>query len=303
MISIRDHAIGFRFSTTGLCLLMLVAVYRPEPTQAHADLMLLIEDLNREIAKAPNNPENYLRRGQLFREHSDYELAYADIERAAALSPPPANIDLYRGRLFLDWGWPLTSRACLDRFLTRQPRNADGLVLRARALAKLNQRLAATQDYDRAIALSPEAGPDMFVERAQMLVAEGPEYIAEAVKGLDDGIQKLGPLVTLQLFAIDAELKRGNFDGALARVDKVAERSPRKETWLSRRAEILVQAGRPDEAKRSYEAALAALQTLPPTRRNVPAMQELARHIRSEIDSLGGKNSAAPGGSVVPPKP
>jgi predicted negative regulator of RcsB-dependent stress response len=119
-------------------------------------------------------------------------------------------------------------------------------------------------------------------------MAVGPEQFPAALKGLDDGIKRLGPLVTLQLFAIDAELKQSNFDGALARVDQVAARSPRKETWLARRGEILRQAGRPAEAKRAYSDALAALKTLPPTRRNVPAMQELARRIQKEIDSLGG---------------
>jgi len=104
----------------------------------------------------------------------------------------------------------------------------------------------------------------------------------------------------LQLFAIDAELKQGNFDGALARVDSIAARSPRKETWLARRGEILRQAGRPAEAKRAYADALAALRTLPPTRRNVPAMQELARRIQAEIDSLGG---AEPGANASQSKP
>jgi predicted Zn-dependent protease len=233
----------------------------------------------------------------------EYETAYTDFEQASVLNPQLAIVDLFRARLFLDWGWPLSARTCLDRLLTRQPRHVDGLVFRARALVKLNQRLAAVRDYDLALALSSEPGPDLFIERAQVLVAEGSEYYATALKGLDEGIQKLGPLVTLQLFAIEAELKQRNFDGALARVDKITERSPRKETWLARRAEILVQAGRPAEAKRSYEAARTALQSLPATRRNVPAMSELAKRIQKEIDSLSGSAETKPGDAVAPAKP
>lgn len=248
--------------------------------------MLQIEQLTKEIEKDPGNVELYLRRGSLFRNHVDFEASYADFAKANSLAPQLATVDLMRGQLFLDWGWPLSARAYLDRFLTRQPNHVEGLVFRARALVKLNMRLAAVRDYDLALATSPEPGPDLFVERAQVLMAEGPEQAAAAVKGLDDGLKRLGPLVTLQLFAIDAELKIENYDGALARVDKVADRSPRKETWLARRAEILMQAGRPAEAKRAYESALAALQTLPPTRRNVPAMLELAKRIQREIDGL-----------------
>jgi tetratricopeptide (TPR) repeat protein len=271
-----------------ICWLGMMVMAATPGAQGHAELLIQIEAMDKEIAKDPNNPELYLRRGQLRREHLEYDLAHADFDRAEALAPQLATIDVFRGRLFLDWGWPLSARACLDRFLARHPRHFDALVLRARALTRLNQRLAAVRDYDRAIATAAEPGPDLFIERAQVLVDQGPEQLAAALKGLDEGLQRLGPLVTLQLFAIETELKRNHFDGALARVDLVAARSPRKETWLARRGEILQQAGRPDEAKQAYQSALAALQTLPPTRRNVPAMQELSKRIQQEIDSLGG---------------
>lgn len=272
--------------TATLCACVAFFTTALQSASGHADLLLQIEQLTKEIEKDPGNVELYLRRGSLFRNHVDFEASYADFAKANSLAPQLATVDLMRGQLFLDWGWPLSARAYLDRFLTRQPNHVEGLVFRARALVKLNMRLAAVRDYDLALATSPEPGPDLFVERAQVLMAEGPEQAAAAVKGLDDGLKRLGPLVTLQLFAIDAELKIENYDGALARVDKVADRSPRKETWLARRAEILMQAGRPAEAKRAYESALAALQTLPPTRRNVPAMLELAKRIQREIDGL-----------------
>ena len=284
----QNHRQRLNWVLAGLGAVALVVLCFPQRAGAHAELILQIEMVTKEIQLDPQNAELYVRRGHLRREHVEYEAAYADFERADALSPEMANIDFYRGRLFFDWGWPLSARACLDRLLARNPKHAEGFTWRARVLTKLNQPLAAARDYDQAIALSPEVGPDLFVERAQMLMAVGPEQFGAALKGLDDGIKRLGPLVTLQLFAIDAELKQGNFDGALGRVDSVAVRSPRKETWLARRGEILRQAGRPAEAKRAYADALAALQTLPPTRRNVPAMQELARRIRKEIDSLGG---------------
>jgi tetratricopeptide (TPR) repeat protein len=269
-------------------ILALVAVLAlaPRTVRAHADLLIQIEEATREIAKNPKDPERYLKRGELYRAHVEWEAAYADYERALALNPGMTGIDLYRGRLFVEAGWPLSARASLDRFLRQHSTHANALILRARALVRLNLGLAAAQDYDQAIALSPEPSPDLFVERAQVLTAEGPEHYAAAVRGLDDGIQKLGSLVTLQVFAIDIELKQRNFDGAIARIDKIAEKSPRKETWLARRAEVLVQAGRTAEAAKTYKAALAALQSLPASRRNVPAMQELERRIRREVAAL-----------------
>lgn len=291
----------FGYARHAAAVLLLFVLLGPARVGAHADMLLQMEEVSKEIAKDPANAELYLRRSQLRREHAEYETSSADIEKAFSLAPQLPTLDLIRGRLFLDWGWPLSARACLDRFLARQPKHVDALVLRARAQSRLHQRRAAVVDYDLALKLSTGPGPDLFVERAQLLMTEERAQWAEAVRGLDDGLQRLGPLVTLQLFAIDAELKLKNYDGALVRVDKVAERSPRKETWLSRRGEILVQAGRLNEARLAYESALAALQTLPPTRRNVPAMQELSKRIQKQIDTLRAESGPEAGGGIVNP--
>ena len=272
----------------------------PGDVIAHADLLIQIEEVTREIEKNPRDSELYVRRGELHRAHVEWEAAYADYEKALALNPRLETIDILRGRLFVEAGWPLSARVCLDRFLARQTNHVDALILRGRALARLNFGVQAARDYDRALALLREPGPDLFVERSQVLVAAGPENYAEAVRGLDEGIRRIGPLVTLQLYAIDVELKQRNFDGALERIDKVAAKSPRKETWLARRAEVLVQAGRRAEAAAAYTAALAAVQTVPPPRRNVPAMMELDRRIRREINSL---TDASTNAGTAPLKP
>ena len=267
--------------------LALWAVTFAENARGHAELLLQIEEVTKEIAKDPKNPELYVRRGELRRQHVEWDLAHEDYDRADALSPNLPIVDLLRGRLYSDSGWPLSALACVNHFLSKQPKHPEALVIRARIRTRLGLRHSAAEDYSAAIRMSPEPVPDLFIERAQLLGSLGPEYLAEALRGLDEGIARMGSLVTLQLFAIDVELKQKNFDGALQRVDKIAEKSPRKETWLVRRGEILQQAGRPEEARRAYQSALASLQTLPPTRRYVPAMQELEKRIKRELVSLG----------------
>jgi predicted Zn-dependent protease len=83
--------------------------------------------------------------------------------------------------------------------------------------------------------------------------------------------------------ALEIELKQNRVDAALARLDKVMAQSPRKETWLVRRGEILQQAGRTKEAVAAFQAAQKALDTLPPTRRTVPAMAELEQRLRKGL--------------------
>jgi predicted negative regulator of RcsB-dependent stress response len=99
-------------------------------------------------------------------------------------------------------------------------------------------------------------------------------------------MKKMGPLVTLQLCALDIEVKQKQYDDALKRLESITAKSPRKETWLARRGEILQEAGRKSEARQAFTAALEAMETLPPARKNVPAMMDLQKHLREELDKL-----------------
>lgn len=261
--------------------------------RAHADLILQIEELTKQIAKEPRNLELYFRRGELHRVHQDWPAALADFDHVLTLDPGNQQVDYAKGRLMADANWLLSAKGYLDRFITRHPRHAEAFTTRARIHTRLQLHLASADDYAAAIRLSPEPGPELFIEQAQTLAGLDPAYVPKAIQGLDEGIQRIGPLVTLQLLAIDLELRRTNFNGALERIDAVAQRSPRKETWLARRGEILEKAGRPDDARQAYESALAALATLPPVRRNVPAMAQLEKRLRSQIDALR-KNPSTP---------
>jgi len=252
----------------------------------HGDLHLQIVEITKEIEKEPRSTELYIRRAELHRAHLDWDAAQADFDYAFTLDPKLPTIDLARGRLFLEANWPLSCKTAVDRFLAKYPDHYEGLTVRARALVKLNRRLEAARDYTKAIVKAPEGRPELFLERAQALAAEGKDHIDEALKGLDEGVQKLGPLVTLNLYAMDLETENGRYDAALKRLDDVMAKAPRKETWLERRGNILRQAGKPAEAREAYQAALEAMKTLPPTRRNVPAMLDLEKRLRSNIDSL-----------------
>lgn len=265
---------------------------------AHGDLHDQIAALTKQIETDPRNAELYLKRGQLLRAHGEWDPAMADFDQVAALDPRLSIVDLVRGKTLLEANWPVSAKVALDRFLVKQPKHADALATRARVLVKLNQPLAAAADFTRAITHRPEPQPDLFIERAQALAAAGDDKIDEALRGLDGGIKKLGPLVTLQFPAIELELKRKHYEGALARLETIAAQSPRKETWLARRAEILKQAGRLDEARTAQKAALAAIESLPPSRRQVKATLDLETRLRTELNGQTRKdprNVADPG--------
>ena len=181
--------------------------------------------------------------------------------------------------MLLESGRFQRARFTLDRFLSQQPGHYEGLITRARVLARIGLRSNSITDFSEALAKSITPDPDLYIERARVTAADE-KRIDEALNGLDEGITRLGPLVTLQLTAIDLEIRRHNHDAALTRLDQVASQSERKEAWLVRRGEILKLAGRQEEARAAFNAALVAIESLPPERRQnrtVTALQLRAR--------------------------
>jgi tetratricopeptide (TPR) repeat protein len=252
-------------------------------SKALSELQLLLQQVSREIEKNPNDAALYLQRAELHRAHLGWDAAMADIERAAVLTNQWPQLHLARATLYFDAQWFESAVEASTRFIKCEPDNALALTTRARARVKLGQNLDAAGDFTLAIKNAVSQGPELYVERAEALRAAGAPHVDEALRGLDEGIKTLGPTVTLQLAAIDIEVRQNRIDAALARVDRVMAQAPRKEVWLNRRGDILRQAGRNQEAAAAYAAALQSLDTLPAARRAVPAMADLEARIRKAL--------------------
>jgi tetratricopeptide (TPR) repeat protein len=250
--------------------------------RAHEGLHEQIAAITAKIKRDPKNASLYLQRGELHRLHHDWRRASADYDRAERLQPGLTTVALARGKMFSDSGQLQRAKLTLDRFLSRQPNHYEGLITRARVLAKLGARMDAAKDFTQALSLSSVPEPELYLERANVVAADVSQ-LAEALRGLDEGINKLGPLVTLQLAAIDLELRRKNYDGALVRLDQIIAQSQRKESWLVRRGEILKLAGRDEEARAAFNAALTAIESLPPAHRQSRSVTALELRVRSAL--------------------
>ncbi len=262
----------------------------PQASSAHGDIHERIEALTRKIKLASSNAELYLRRAELYRHHQDWQSALNDYERAAQLNPALHVVDLGRGRMFLAAGMYEQARSVLDRFLEKQPDNFDALITRGRALRQLDENLLAVADFNRALQKMAEPKPEYFIERAKALVAQGDDSVDAAIRGLDEGLVKLGQVVTLQLCAIELQVRAGHFDAALKRIELISRQSRRQEKWTFRSAEILRRAGRVVEAKAKYVAALEQIESLPLRRQNTRSIVGLGTKIRLALDELAGQS-------------
>jgi tetratricopeptide (TPR) repeat protein len=278
----------FRRSGGFACLMGVVFLMAilPESVHAHGDLEIRIAEATGKIEAATNNPAQlYLDRGELHREHRSWTEAEADYARAAELDPELDGVDFYRAKMLDDSGQLESARAMFDKVLIRNPSNGEAFIGRARVLVKLNQRKPAVADFRLGLELLREPKAEYFLELAKVLVTE--KNPGDALCSLDAGIKKLGD-VSLQVYALELELERQNHDAALARLGTIIERAERKENWLARRGDILLAAGRPAEAQKSFDSALAAIKLLPSVLQKAPPMQNLQSHIHTAL----GKTAA-----------
>lgn len=234
-----------------------------QPARAHGDAHLQIAELDLQIRTNSTNPALFLRRGELCRLDGNWTNALADLDRAAALDPKLDGVLLERGRVYFDAGQPERATNFLSQFLQRNPTNAIAHLIRARTYLWIAHTPQAIEDYDAAIRFSPSPGPDLFLERASAHRSLGESGLERALGGLVEGIQIHGPIVSLEMAALDLEVELKRWESALKRLDRISATAPRRDRWLMRRAEILESSGRASEAMEAWKDARREFQSLP----------------------------------------
>ena len=248
-----------------------------------------IAELTEDLVKSPGDASLHFQLAEANCQHEDWPAALLALARAEELAPGKFPSDLIRGRVALGTGEPADAKKSFDHFLAGHPGNPQVLVLRARALAQLGKDEACLADYRAALAASKNPEPDLFQEAAEALVFRGRDE--EAMRVLGDGIAKLGPVPSLVLKALGLELAAGQFDSALLRVDVMRISAPRPEPWMAKRAAILEQAGRSDDARAAWQALAAHLAALPNLQRGSHSMSTLAEQAQQALHRI---SSATP---------
>ena len=280
---------GWRRTSLALArAVALLGLAAPPLAWTHGELDIRLAATSQAIAAATNDAALYIVRGELHREHKDWLAAAADYDTAERLNPKLVQLDFLRGRMLADADRLDEAGAMLDRHLARQTKDGLAYIERARVLARQNLHTNAVADFSRGLQLVSEPQPEFYIERAQAWL--GAQRDAEALGSLDEGIKRIGPVITLQTLALELELKRKNYDAALARLETIIAQAARQERWLTQRGEIQIQANRPAEARRSFELALAAIYKVPARLQTLPPMMDL----KSRIQSLQAKVAIPP---------
>ena len=180
--------------------------------------------------------------------------------------------------------------ALVESVIIKSPENGRALVLRGQIRSGQGDRKKALGDYERGLAKVADPEPVLFLEWAALEIAEG--RTNAAVECLDAGIKRIGPELSLLTRAWELELESKDLPAALKRADAILELVNRRETWLTRRGEVLLKMGNTAEAKQSFTAALYSMQKLPPRLQQSPSMVTLRGEIEQGLGQCGGSSEA-----------
>lgn len=264
-----------------LLIACCLSTLEPSTTNAHGDLDLRIATLTRQIEREPRNAGLHLLRADTLRCHREFPAALAEVAAAEKLQAGQPAADWQRARIWFDAEQFPRAVNAATACLNRTPAHPDALILRARSRARLGQPAGAVQDFSAALALATTPLPEIYLERAECQAALG--RLDDAVRGLDEGLMRLGRSPSLAIPALEYDRRRGNFPAALARLE-AARAFHDPVSFLAVRGEIFLEAGQWAEAARDFQTALAAVETFSSTRRESPPVRELFNRLRAGLE-------------------
>jgi len=261
-------------------LLMLMA---NSDVSAHGDIHERIDALSEDVNHSAGDIEKLIRRGQLYLESGHSEEALDDFTLALKQDPQRNEIHFYIAQTQLAMKNSDKAFARVNIFLQNADSNAPrarGLLLRGDIYAKEKKLDEAAIDYTQVVAQKKlEALPDDYVRVADTYLAADAKNAALALDWLNRGIEKLGSLAVLEERALNIEISEKRYPDAIARIDRLIEQKNRLYYFYYKKGDIFAMQGDDYNAKKMYAQALEAINTLPASRKNTPALLQLKQDI------------------------
>jgi tetratricopeptide (TPR) repeat protein len=274
---------------TLLAFILLLVALAPSSAAAHAGPAHVIEGLSESILTSPEDPSLYMQRGAAYSDDGQLELALADFRKAESLGDP-LMVAYHQGVLHHRMGDLEAAKTYLDAFLKKFPDHTPSLEVRAKVLRDAGDHEAALADFNAYFAKQKHPNPGDYVSAANMLKEIEGQGIPGALGMLDRGMNQLGIIPQLQQPAIALELEQRATSQAIERhrsLEPVLGQSP---DWKVDMGELLLLAGKDEEAREYFDAAEAQLATLRKTVARQRVLDKLRKLDPSQASSQTERN-------------
>ncbi|MFL6730408.1 MAG: 2OG-Fe(II) oxygenase family protein [Sphingomicrobium sp.] len=209
---------------------------------------LPLEDVDRALAIAPNDPRLWHVKGLIHREQNRRELAIPALRRAAGLAPNEPLIVHGLARTLLEAGLPSVQE--FGRAMQVAPNNPDIVKGLVAALVAEGRSSEAIAGLEQALRRSP-LWTDGHVLLAQLRWAEGERQ--GFARSFDEALEQHPNSVELRQQQLVALVEAEQFDDALARVREGQARFGDHIVFASQEAAVLSESGDLEGADRLFE--------------------------------------------------
>ena len=271
---------------------------------ASTKLRLALELLDAAILQVPGCSELHALRGKAHAELGNGDLAIADLRKAIELGGDELEIRQQLANFLYRFG---QHQQCIDELnfvIERQPtvaknyverglvhfmigncghafddancainlgeRSARAFSLRAGCYNHFESYSCAQRDFTEALSIDPKS-PGLYLARATSFFSSG-DYV-RASEDCKSAADLDSDRVEAYAFLALCKCRMGDFDGALAEIDKACQGAPERGDILGHKAKILLSQNRREEAVKSINEALQ----LAPTDESLKEIQEQIR--------------------------
>lgn len=250
---------------------------------AHGVVHQQIDELTVQIDHQPANTKLLLKRGQLYVDDQNWLNAQKDFNAVRQLNSGVTVVDLLEAKMWYAANRLGLSYPLVNQYLQHNPDVPAALALRAKISLMLGRADSATTDFAKVVELSNRVLPNMYLQWAKAQASVIPLNRQKVHQIVQWGLDKLGPLVVLQQYAIDFDRQQQDYQSALVGLEKLPQQLRQQPFWLVQKANLLEFLNKSIEAKAQFQLALDRLQEKKLSGRFNKADQKLLETINQSL--------------------
>jgi len=245
----------------------------------HGDLSLRIAEKTNAIRTEPKNALLYMQRGELYFQHEQPDSALIDYRTALNKGLDTSVIHELMAEAFLANEENEEGLRSVAEFLALEPSNLKGIHTRGKLLEASGKLKDAIADFEFVLEKANNPRPQDFAHLSDLYLKSDPTDFERSIGTLNNGIKKLGNVISLQMKIYDLEKGRKNYTAAHQLLDEMMGPLSRKERLLVEKAELFLMEGKTLEAAEWLVTSENAIASLPLRFQNIGATQKLIERI------------------------
>ncbi len=267
-----------------LLLIAIISICCTLSGKAHGPVHAQIDSLSKLITQYPDSLNLYFERGIYYQLDEDYERAIADFEKVLIMDKEVYTTYFPLSEIYFETEEYALASKYIDQYIKQFPQHANGQILYAKIHFALGDDDLAIIGFDNAIAIKKDkSSPEDFIHLANVWRIQNPE---KAYKVLEEGVQKIGPYVSLQKHLVGLANEHEWYDRSMQIINNILAKASRKEYWLLQKADLLVKQGKYEQAKSHYQNCLSEIEGLKSKIKETDYVQNISQKAKLALSAL-----------------